>query len=611
MESERVVVELAAILLLGVGAQWLAWRVKLPSILLLLSLGFLVGPALGWIHPDALLGELLFPFVSLSVAIILFEGGMTLKYSELRHAGRAIFNLMTIGAAVTLLLSTLASKYILGLGWSLSLLLGSILVVTGPTVIGPLLKHVRPLGKVSAIAKWEGIVVDPIGAVLAVLMFQATDAIHNADYREVGEVMLSGTVRTIISGVVVSIAVIAPLIVGIRRFWIPDSLQSPLILVSVFVGFTASNLYQADSGLLTVTLMGLILTNQRWVNIQHIVEFKENLQVLLLSSLFIILAARTTPAELESIDGRTLAFVGALILVVRPVSVWLSTIGQGLRWQERVFLSWFAPRGIVAASVASIFAIELGPSGAPLVPVIFAVVIITVAVYGLTAAPLARWLGLAQSNPQGVLFAGAHSGARAIAAAVKNTGFRCILIDKNPENIRQARFEGFETAFENAIAEEVIDELDLGGIGRFIALTRNDEVNALACMRFREVFGRAELYQLPPERSGVRDKAETPYPGGRHLFRPEATYRYLDARFEDGAVVKSTKLTKEFTYEAFQSLYGSDAVLLFIVADGRLTPVTASATTTPKPGQTIICLVDPIPESSATSSPKVLDPAPT
>src|SRR5690606_38959156 len=136
------------------------------------------------------------------------------------------------------------------------------------------------------------------------------------------------------------------------------------------------------------------------------------------------------------------------------------------------------------------------------------------------------------------------------------------------------------------LAEEVIDELDLGGIGRFLALTRNDEVNALACMRFREVFGRAELYQLPPERSGVRDKAETPYPGGRYLFRPDVTYRYLDARFQDGAVVKSTKLTKEFTYEAFQSLYGSDAVLLFIVAENRLIPVTTTGAAAPKPGQT-------------------------
>jgi hypothetical protein len=358
--------------------------------------------------------------------------------------------------------------------------------------------------------------------------------------------------------------------------------------------FTASNLLQEESGLFTVTLMGVFLANQRLVPVKHIVEFKENLRVLLIASLFILLAARVSPDDFRALGWQGPAFVVFLIVVVRPAAVFVSTIGSTLSRSERLFLAWLAPRGIVAASVASVFALRMGEAGQSLVPATFMVIVGTVLVYGLTAAPLARRLGLSNPDPQGVVFASAHPGARAIAAGVRAAGFPVLMIDNNRGHINAARMEGLPTAYASILSEQALDSAEEGGLGRLLAMTADDDVNVLATLHFRELFGRAEVYQLPPHGDdNPRVAGAPPHLRGRHLFARGATYDALDHRFGEGQVVKATRLSQEFDFKAFRERYGEDALVLFIVTEsGSLQVCTADKAPSPKPGQTLICLVD-------------------
>ena len=302
---------------------------------------------------------------------------------------------------------------LMGLSLSLAMLLGAILVVTGPTVIGPLLRHVRPRGKVASIVKWEGILCDPIGAVLAVLVLKVILLGAGTTKGAAVGIVIWGVLKTVVAGTVLGVAGGMLLLALLRRHWIPDFLQSVFSLAMVLALFTLSNFVQHEAGLLTVTVMGMVLVNQKRVPIKHIIEFKEHLRVLLISCLFIVLAARMTPQKLAVVSADSLAFLAALILVVRPAAVFLSTLGSGLSWQEKVFISWMAPRGIVAAAMASLFSMELierggMPDAAVLEPLMFVVIVGTVAVYGLTARPVAHVLKLVQAGPQGLLLVGAH-----------------------------------------------------------------------------------------------------------------------------------------------------------------------------------------------------------
>lgn len=603
--EERVLLQLAGVLVLGIGAQWLAWRLQLPSILLLLALGFLAGPATGLIAPDALFGELLFPVVSISVGLILFEGGLSLRLAHLREIGWPLWSLITVGALVTWVLAAGAAYLLLGLDAGAALLLGAILVVTGPTVIGPLLRHVRPTGKVASIAHWEGIVIDPVGAVLAVLVYEALAVAPANGLLGAARAVLPQLGLTLVTGLAIGGAAAFAALELLRRFWVPDFLQNPLLLMLVTGAFTASNLVQPESGLLTVTAMGVILANQSAVPVKHIIEFKENLRVLLIASLFILLAARVAPADFTALGWRGPLFVAFLILVVRPVAVFLSTLGTSLLPRERLFLAWLAPRGIVAASVASVFALRMGEAGAGLVPATFLVIVGSVAVYGLTAAPLARRLGLSNPNPQGILFASADTPARAIAKAVKAAGFPVLLVDNNRSNATAARLDGLPTAWTSVLSEDAFDGVPQSGLGRLLALTPDDEVNALAALHFREVFSRAEVYQLPPRKGGSpRVEGAPAHLRGRYLFAAGATHDALEQRLAAGHVVKTTRLSPEFDWAAFRARHGEDALALFVVTEaGALQVCVADKPPSPRPGQTVIGLVRPALERSAPTAP--------
>lgn len=575
--AEQFLIGLGIIIAFGMIAQWLAWRLHLPSILLLLVLGIIAGPVSGLLDTERLFGDLLFPLVSLSVGIILFEGGLSLRFSEFRKIGSVIRNLISIGALVTWAISTAAAYYILHFEFKLALLLGAILIVTGPTVILPLLRHVRPKGNLYSIAKWEGIMIDPVGAIIAVLVFEE---IITGGFDRFTAVSLIGLGKTLIIGLGIGWLGAQVLILFLRRFWIPDFLHNSAAMMLVITSFIISNLVQHESGILTVTILGIVLANQKKVSIRHIVEFKENLRVILISSLFIVLAARLKLSDFSYLNLQTFLFLGVLILVTRPLSVFIATIGHKISWQERVFLSWLAPRGIVAAAVSSVFAIKLSATGYPdaarLIPIIFIVIITTVAIYGLSAVPLARWLHLSEPNPQGLLLVGAHSWARQLAKLIKQQGQRVLLIDSDLEHISAAQAEGLDAINDNILAEDIADRIELQGIGRLLALTPNDEVNALAALHFVDIFGRSEVYQLPYKDNGI---AVSRHLRGRCLFDKTMGFEKIKS------LVHGTNGFRlvEFSTEEDLKNFKIDQVLPLILLDAQKQTLIFTDEQKPKP----------------------------
>lgn len=597
---EHLLIGLAAIIVLGMGAQWLSWRLRLPAILFLLIVGFLAGPVAGVIEPDALLGDLLFPIVSLSVAVILFEGGLSLDIAELREIGRAVRGLITVGVLLTWWLTTAFAHILLGLDLALATLFGAVLVVTGPTVILPLLRHIRPKARIGSTVKWEGIVNDPIGAILGVLVFEAIVA---GGFQAGFTTVLVGMSRATLVGGGLGIAAAGLVVVLLKRYWMPDYLQSSAALAIVVLVYAVADTAQPESGLLAVTVMGAALASQRFVSVKSIVVFKENLRVLLISGLFVLLAARLPLADPDYWRAGSLLFLAALILIVRPVSVAAATWRSGLTWRERAFLAAIAPRGIVAAAIASVFALRLVETGHPeaarLVPLMFLSIVGTVMVYGVCSPLVARWLGVATPNPQGLLIIGAAPWVRAVATLLRDQGFKVVLADSNWDNVAAARRDGLPARYANVLTEGALEEIemDLDDVGQLLALTPNDEVNALATLHFADLFDRSRMFQLPPE-STERERRQRGIPlhlRGRFLFADHATYAHLATRFQEGAIVKRSRLTDEYDFDAFRRQYGDSAIPLFVIKEsGELGVITATSPPAPKRGQVLISLVDPI-----------------
>lgn len=611
---------LAGVPVLGIAAQWLAWRLRLPSILLLLALGVALG---AFVNPDELLAQLadaetpasvvgpriLFPIVSLSVAVILFEGGLTLHFGELKEAGSVVVRLVTISALVSWALTGLAAVLCLDLDPRLAALVGAILIVTGPTVVAPMLRQIQPARKLASMVKWEGIVIDPIGAVLAVLVFEFVFA--HTGHATAGSVAYL-LLKTALIGTITGILTAFLLVQCVKRYWIPDFLHGVAFLTAALGVFALSNLLQEESGLVTVTVLGVALANQKSISIHHVLEFKEHLRVFLISCLFIVLGSRIDPSDVVRLGFGGVAFLILMIVAVRPASVFLASIGANLSLQERTFLAFLAPRGIVAAAVSSVFALKLAAvadesqrsalaeQAQHLVPITFLVIVGTVFVYGFLAAPFARWLNLSDPNPQGILFAGAEPWIREIAAQVQQEGFQVMLVDTNYANVAAANMNHLPAECASILSEHVRDEVDLAGIGRMLALTPNDEVNSLAVREFAHLLGRANVYQLTPwdDRSGRRTSIAE-HLRGRLLFREDLHHNALANHVGCDLQVKTTKLTDEFTFNDFCERYGESPIVLFTIDDARnLVVCTTDRKSQPQPGQTVIALVAAVEGSS-------------
>tara|TARA_R110002096_G_scaffold54517_18_gene140657 strand:+ start:14721 stop:16547 length:1827 start_codon:yes stop_codon:yes gene_type:complete len=563
-----------AILTLGIFAQWLAWRLKLPSILLLLGFGF----AAGQIYDQSAILEdqTLFAVVSMAVAIILLEGGLTLRLPELKEAGKPVLRLVTTGAAVTWLLTIPAAHYAAGFSWPVATLVAAILVVTGPTVIGPILRTLKPVRSINSILKWEGIVIDPVGAVLTVLVFSVL--FGHGESENGAQTVITGLAKTLIVGFGLGFGVAWMLVKVLKHHWIPDFLQSVVILTAGLIVFAISNMIQHESGLLTVTVLGIGIANQSKAQVRHIIEFKENLRIILISALFIILGGRVSWAQVTEVWKEAVMFLCILIVVVRPAAVFISTMGSKVSRTEKVFLALMAPRGIVAAAVCSIFSLEIIASGGhfqaegeKMVPIVFTVIVGTVLFYGLSAGPIARRLGVASKRPQGVLFTGIRPWVIEAAKELQSLGFRCLLVDSNYAATSKARMAGLQAVNANVLSEFAHEELDLSGIGSMLAVTPNDQVNSLACLGFAHALGRSNVYQLAPADMGESErKSGSGELRGRILFSGEGSREQIRKLESVHASVKKTLLTDEFGWEDFFAKRGDLTMVLFILRDGEL-----------------------------------------
>lgn len=566
--GEHSILSLAFILLAGLSCQWIAWRVKLPAILFLLPMGILAGSVSNLLQPDELFGDLLFPFVSLAVAVILFEGSLTLKFKDIPGLERVIRNMITLGVLISWIVITLATRMLLGFSWEVSFLFGALMVVTGPTVIMPLLRTMRPKENVANILQWEGILIDPIGAILAVLVFQfivseGTDAGFAAGLIVFGKIILSGVLFGVAGGACFGFL--------IKKYWIPQYLHNFAALSFVCTIFAISNMLAPESGLLSVTVMGIWLTNMKEIDLDDILNFKESLSILLVSMLFIILAARLNLSAFIDLGWPGLGIFLLIQFVVRPLSVHACALGSKLSMSERHLLSWIAPRGIVAAAISALFAIKLEaigyPEAAQMVPLTFLVIIGTVLLQSATARPVARMLRVAEPEPKGFLIIGANPVTQTIALELNKNGFRTLLTDQNWSAVSEAKLKGLSAYWGNPVSEHAERHLNLIGIGNLLAMSPHLELNALAAQYFRLEFPPKCIFTIrnhQAETGPAEEKSIFKY-GGRFLFDESITYENLEERLNQGAEIKTTVLTEEFSYEDYLKKLGEERLMLFAI----------------------------------------------
>ncbi len=506
--------ELAAIIVLGILAQWLAWKTKVPAILPLIVIGLLVGPLstyithdhLKWIEPiynpntkhGLFPNDLLFAFVSLSIGIILFEGGMTLKIREVRGIGSVLVKMLFYGVVVTTIGGCVLAHYIVGLNWTVSLLFSSLIIVTGPTVIAPILRNIPLKRNVANILKWEGILVDPIGALVAILVFEFVVAGDGGDFFR--EHAFQSFAKIVITGLSVGFTAAYFLRFLIKMNLIPEYLINVFTLALVLAVFVASDFMAGESGILSVVVMGMVLGNTKIEQLKSILHFKESLTVLLISILFILLAANINIKDLEYIINWKVALVFiALIVLVRPLMVFISTFKSGLGYNDKLFISWVGPRGIVAAGIASLFGLKLTGvvEGAEyLTPLVFMVVMGTVLINASTAKWVAHKLGVSIDKPDGVLIIGANNASRLISKYLSNKGKHVVLVDQNKIAIEKAKELGLE-AFEVDIFDDDLNEIiELNDIGYVLAFTSSSYVNDFVMEKYESIFGKKGTYRL-------------------------------------------------------------------------------------------------------------------
>jgi NhaP-type Na+/H+ or K+/H+ antiporter len=598
---------LVAILVLGILCQWLAWRFRLPAIVLLAAGGLLLGPLSGLINIDALFGNGLRAVIPLFVAIILFEGGLNLQLHELRETARVTRRLITVGVALAWLLGTLCAHYLGRLDWGIAALLGAILVVTGPTVIMPLLKHAKLNRRTASYLKWEGIINDPSGVLLAVLVYQYL--LYSGEGPALGAALaslgLAVAVSTVLGG-----GVAWGLGTIFRRGWVPEYLKAPSIIAAVLAVYALSDLVQHESGLLATTLMGVVMGNMRLRSLEEMRRFKEYLTLILVSFLFVTLTASLTVETLQSIHWPMAAMVLGFLFLVRPLAVYLATLGAGCSWEDRVLIGWIAPRGVVAAASAGAFApglIEAGFDDARfLVPAVFMLIFATVILHGFTLAPLTRLLNLGAANRGRILIVGASPWAVELAMALKKADQDVIIVDSEWGRLQSARQQGIDTWFGEILSDMADEAIALDNVYTVLAATGNSHYNAMVCNHYAPHLGRHRVFQPWEAGSDKASRSVSETRRGLTAFSQKVSYSELWTRLIRGWVFRKTTITETYTEASFLTHLPADAVQLAIIPeDGKLEWLTEKKRKL-QAGDTVISFVPP---ESPNAEPEVVTPA--
>ena len=600
---ENLVFAFAIIGVLGVGAQWLAWRTNTPAIVLMAIAGVVAGPVLGIFTPadapsgvppmEALFGEFYRPIISVAVAVILFEGGLQLNFAEIRGLQQGVQRLVVPGVPIAWGLGASAAHYIAGLTWPTALLFGGVMVVTGPTVIIPLLRQSKLNPRPATLLKWEGIVNDPVGALLAVLVFEflAFGGEHGSLSDIIGSILLASILAGALGYAFGLFAASA-----FRRGWAPEYLKPPVLLILVLVCFELANLLQHEAGLLAVTAMGVTMANSKIASINELRLFKENIAILLVSGVFIILTANLTYETILALGFSDLLFIAAMLFVVRPLTVFASTIGAGLPLKERLLVGWIAPRGVVAVAVSSFFGaalFEVGyEDGEKLIPLAFAMVFATVIAHGFTIGPLAKALGLASRDRPGVLIAGASPWSIGLAAKLKEMEIPVMVADASWRRLKPARLADIPTYYGEILSEVTEHHLDLNRFGYLLAVSGNEAHNALVSTDLAPELGRAAIYQVNARGKDEEDRQALSYTlQGRTFLHSAAPLDELLKRHYSGWTYQKTRLSEEYPPEQYKQDADKEHEIVAIIRKGVLSFASREAPLKPEVGDTVLAYI--------------------
>lgn len=588
MEHQALVFALIGIL--GIGAQWIAWRTGWPAIALMLAAGVIAGPITGLIVPEHVFGELLEPMISVAVALILFEGGLSLNVRELRKTEGAVTRLMVIGIPLGWVLGAFACYYVAGLVWPVAILFAGILVVTGPTVVIPLLRQSNIAARPRAILKWEAIVNDPFGALCAVITYEYLRRVDQG-----------GTLLSVVTALL-GAAVVSGLIgYGMARAiaWafprghVPEYLKAPVLLVAVISTFVLSNLVQQETGLLAVTVMGVAIANMRLDSLRDIHPFKENVTVLLISGVFVLLSASLDFEVLRLFEWRFAAFLFALLFLVRPATVLIALAFSKIPWNERLLVAWIAPRGVVAVAVSGLFALRLDQlgygNGNILVTLSFSVVVATIIAHGFSIRFVARLLKVTGAAQKGLLIVGSTPWSISLARQIQSLGLPVMIADASWERLSAVRQAGIEPYHGEILAETTEERLDLSQFQVLVATTDNEAYNALVCSEFAHDIGRDSVYQLGGSGDDEDHRSLPDALRGRAMFTAGHGVEEIQQREAAGWTFRKTRISEQFNFDHARSALPDEADMLFVLRkDGRIRFFSHASRPTPQTGDVVV-----------------------
>ncbi|WP_143561014.1 sodium:proton antiporter [Sporosarcina sp. P29] len=567
--EEAALISIVAILALGIFSQWLAWKIQWPSIFIMSIAGLLIGPIFGWVNPEVALDELYSPLISLAVAIILFEGSSNLDFREIKDISKSVFRVVTLGAFLAWILGSFTAHFIAGLTWEVSFIIGGLFVVTGPTVIIPLLRNAKLKARTAAVLKWEGIIVDPAGPLLALFAYEVIKVLTN-EHLSMNYLLnfFGGAALAALLGLAMGLLIS----VMAHRGQFPEYLKSPVILAFVLLCFTMAEVIMHETGMLAVTVMGLVLgRTKRYVSsIGNVGHFVENVSVMLTSTVFILLTAslgRETLSQIFTLP--IIGFVLVMLFVVRPLSIWISTIGTELVWREKLLIGWIAPRGIVALTVAGYFAATLAEDGYEeatlLTALTFALVFITVTAHGFTLGPLAKKLNLASNEPPGVLIVGASSFSIALAAQLKEMKIPVLIVDPSQGRLRPANEAGIDTFTGQMLSERSRFSIDLAPYDTILSMTGDASYNALITQSFAPEFGFNNTFSLTAVSNHTMSKSALPISLKAHLlFEEGATFPELNRKINTDYEIGLYEWESTETDLAFKEIIPDSATALFV-----------------------------------------------
>lgn len=560
----------------GAAAQWLAWRLRWPSIVLMMGAGLLLGPVAALLlgapilDPGEAFGSFLRPMIALAVAVILFEGGITLNFRELRDASTPVLRMVFLGFPLGWGFAALCLHYLAGLAWDLSAMIGALLTTTGPTVVLPLLRQAKLPGRVASVLKWEGIVNDPIGAIAAVFVYEA---IHQTSLGHELSAAMGFLVFGAVIGGILGFAFGTGLSQSFRRGWVPEPMKAPLVLASVLVCFAVADSLASETGLVAVTVFGLVVANSRLASIEEMRRFKEGIASILVASVFVVLAAQVTSGDILALNLGHFAFIAVFILIARPLSVVLATLGSGLSKSETAFIGFIGPRGVVAAAAAGHLSVSLVAAGredaAILAPLVFATIFVSVFGCGFLVAPLARGLKLSETGPERLLLVGANPWSLGLAEALARADIPVTIADTSWRRLKAARLAGHDVYYGEVLSEVADWRLEPSRFAGLLAVTPNDAYNALVCIEYAPEFGRSHVFQLSgydgsaDNGNGEDDPRAIAYTArGRTVIRRGRGYESLARDWWAGWRFRTTTLSDEYNLEQCLADDGEDSDLI-------------------------------------------------